>query len=111
MPYRKPRAFTLKDATRKVLRNYAARNKAEQHIGSLRDEMVNVAKIIRARLVAASPSASDAEIDAKLKLIMGAGRRRTVDKAPELQGIPKDVQSARRAERRKHVRKGRPSRR
>jgi hypothetical protein len=101
--YRKPRNFTRKHAARKVLRCYAARNKAEQHIGSLRDEMANVAKIVRARLVAESPSASNAEIDAKLKRIMSNGRRPTTDTVPEPRGLPKDVQSARRAGRRKRV--------
>jgi hypothetical protein len=108
--YRKPRAFTRKNATCKVLRMYAARNKAEQHIGSFKSEAANIAKRIRARLVAETPSASNAEIDAKLNRIMSGGTRPTKDKVPEPLGVPKDVQSARRAERRKRVRGGRTSR-
>jgi hypothetical protein len=101
--YRKPRTFTRKDATCKVLRMYAARDRAEQHIGSFKSEAAIIAKRIRARLVAESPSASDAEIDAKLKRIMSNGRRPTTDVVPEPRGLPKDVQSARRAARRKRV--------
>jgi hypothetical protein len=109
-PYHKPRAFTFKDAVRKNLRGYAAQAKAEQYIGSIDSEIANVAKTMRARLVAEYPSASDADIDTMLKLIMSAGLRQTSDRFPEPRGIPKDVQSVRRAERRACVRKGRPSR-
>jgi hypothetical protein len=104
--YRKPRAFTRADATRKVLREYNARSKTEQHIGPIESEMVNLAKTIRTRLVAKYPSASDAEIDAKLERLMNAGRPPTTETPPAPRGIPKDIIAARQAERRKQVRKG-----
>jgi hypothetical protein len=104
--YRKPRAFTLQDAKREVLRQYAARDRAEQHTSSIENEVTDVARTIRTRLVAKYPSASDVEIDAKLERIMSAGRVQTTEQVPEPRGVPKNVQAARRAERRKQVRTG-----
>jgi hypothetical protein len=109
--YHKPRTFTRADATRKTLRDYAASDRVEKRIDTTETEMAKVARHLRARLVAESPTSPDTEIDAKVARIMSAGQRQTTEQPLAPRGIPKDVLAARRAERRKEVRKRRQFRR
>jgi hypothetical protein len=87
--YRKPRTFTRADATRKTLREYAANNRLEKRIGTTETEMAKVARHLRARLVAESPTSPDTEIDAKVARIISAGQCQTTEQPLRLVAFPR----------------------
>lgn len=90
-----------------MLRAQAADNRAAGAMRPMADELDAIAHATRARLVAAHPERSDADIDAEMKRILSAGSTPTMDPLHVPRGIPPHVVAARRIARREIVKRGR----
>jgi hypothetical protein len=83
------------------------RNRIEQTIYPMDQELAKVARQLRTRFVNETPDASDAEIDARVAKVLAAGSAPMKETAaPTKMQIPNEVLGARRADRRAEVNKG-----
>jgi hypothetical protein len=99
--------MTRSAATRNMLRAQAADNRAAAAVRPMDDELAAIAYATRARLVAAHPERSDADIDAEMKRILSAGTTPTREPMHVACQIPQDVVAARRTARREIVKRRR----
>jgi hypothetical protein len=91
---------------RRTLCGFKIRNRIEQAILPMDQEMAKVARQHRTRFVTETPNASNAEIDAKVATVLAAGSAPKQAPPPIKMQIPKEVLAARRAVRKAEVRKG-----